>query len=66
MANNIVPKSLHTVRVLVEVARLYMQHDTELSADTAVTQALIVLGYGNTPDIYELGNKAVQQLNKGK
>jgi hypothetical protein len=50
------PKSLHTVTVLVNVARV-LRAPTE-TAESAVSRALIVLGYADTPDAYGLADKA--------
>lgn len=56
------PKSLHTVTVLVRVAKL-----VKLSMHTneeAVEQALFALGLHDLPDTYNLKQAAVKQLNK--
>lgn len=52
-----IPKSLHTVTVLVAVARLDMAARNS-DAHSAVHEALHVLGYANSPDIYGLAAKA--------
>lgn len=64
-------KSLHTVTVLVRVARLHLSHrrlmDSAAAANAyAVAQALETLGLGDMPDTYGLVEAAIKQLNKGK
>jgi hypothetical protein len=72
-------KSLHTVTVLVRVARLHLPETpfaggsdfrdirpftkTERNA-LAVLQALETLGLGDMPDTYGLVDAAIKQLNK--
>jgi len=63
-------KSLHTVSVLVNVARLLMQQNPTLDAFHAVDGALCALGYRcqNEPaasDPYGLAARAVAMLSKG-
>lgn len=60
-----IPKSLHTVTVLVTVAKL-IQASTPYSNAGAVNAALVLLGYDPATDTYELATKATKQLNKGK
>ena len=55
-----IPKSLHTVRVLVIMARQLMQNQT---IDAALNDAISLLGYENTPDSHGLREKAFKQLN---
>jgi len=57
---NTIPKSLHTVTVLVAVARA--AYDEGLNAQEAIADALAVLGYANTPDTYQLADKARKVL----
>lgn len=61
------PKSLHTVTVLVQVARRLMkssQH-TVPSAVAAVDMALSILGYdADTDDTYNLKAQAIAKLGK--
>ena len=58
------PKSLHTVTVLVNVARELARVATDSGRSfipdgpDAVDVALIVLGYSDTPDAYGLADKA--------
>lgn len=62
-----IPKSLHTITVFVRVAKLIQATDqTGLRNDDAIERAAAVLGYGDTPDNYELKAKALKQLNEGK
>jgi hypothetical protein len=60
------PKSLHTVTVLVRVAR-HLQNSEPSAArpnnETAVDEALVLLGHRDTPDTYCLGAAAVKQMN---
>ena len=60
-------KSLHTVSVLVNVARLIQRNalPERLCERYAVDQALIELGYANGADPYGLAAKAVAILSKG-
>ena len=58
-----IPKSLHTVSVLVNVARELMR-PVPYPPNNAVCNALHVLGYGDTPDAYGLAAKAVAILEK--
>ena len=64
-------KSLHTVSVLINVAREVARNDsyddTRLPPRTAaelVSVALAVLGYANAPDPYGLAARAVAVLEK--
>jgi hypothetical protein len=59
-------KSLHTVTVLVRVAQ-HLQNSEPAPArpnnETAVDEALDLLGYGKSPDTYGLAAAAVRQLD---
>lgn len=59
-------KSLHTVSVLVNVARLFMELAAErgqpMSAAYAVESALGMLGYSGAADPYGLAARAVSIL----
>jgi hypothetical protein len=55
-------KSLHTVSVLVNVARTAPA--TFVATADRVTFALMVLGYENSPDPYGLAARAVAILEK--
>jgi hypothetical protein len=57
-----IPKSLHTVTVLVAVARIYMTQGMDYNAATAAAER--ALGYGNSPDTYALADKARAILDK--
>ena len=57
-------KSLHTVTVLVRVARLLLKRDLAFSNVEAVNGALQVLGLADMPDEYGLAAQAIKQLNK--
>ena len=62
--NKPIAKSLHTVTVLVRVARLLLKRDLAFSNVEAVNGALQVLGLSDMPDSYGLAAQAVKQLNK--
>jgi hypothetical protein len=59
------PKSLHTVTVLVNVAR-HLQRTNNETRHSAVTSAMILLGYSytDTADPYGLAARAVKELSK--
>jgi hypothetical protein len=59
-----IPKSLHTVTVLVNVARKLRTIHCNLSPRSLISEAVAVLGYGDTPDVYGLATKAVAILEK--
>ena len=64
---NTLPKSLHTVTVLVNVARECMAHReySDRPGDhDAVADALAILGYTGAPDAYGLADKARAVLSK--
>lgn len=59
-------KSLHTVTVLVQVARYYRATNEGVTSKDAVFAALAILGYGNLEkdqDPYSLVDKAASILN---
>lgn len=56
-----VAKSLHTVTVIVQVARLHQRLNNE-TRDSAVTSAMIALGLHDRPDPYGLRDAALKQL----
>lgn len=63
------PKSLHTVSVLVNVARLFQQlaatnGGARMSAEYAVESAIGSLGYHGVPDPYGLAARAIAILEK--
>jgi hypothetical protein len=59
-----VPKSLHTVTALINVAKLIKQSSPTLDNAKAVEQALNVLGYNIEFDSYKLTEQAIAKLNK--
>lgn len=66
--NDNLPKSLHTVKVLVNVARYVLKHGpcaADKSRAEAVSDALEILGYAPLhPDTYGLRLAAIKQLGK--
>lgn len=62
--NKPLAKSLHTVTVLVRVARLLLKRDLAYSNPEAIAGALQVLGLDDMPDTYGLAAQALKQLNK--
>lgn len=57
-----IPKSLHTVTVLVTMAQLYV--DMGYSLTGAMERTVTALGYADTPDAYELVKQATVKLVK--
>lgn len=55
-----IPKSLHTVSVLVNVARVYISHGNIPQA--ALGMAVKALGYQDAEDPQDLYSKALKQL----
>lgn len=55
-----VAKSLHTVTVIVQVARLYMANGNK--RDEALAQAMETLGLAGRDDPYGLAAAALKQL----
>lgn len=65
MANaNTLPKSLHTVTVLVAMARLIRAQRPQYTAEDAVYQAMYQMGYSAESDHYGLVAQAVKKLNR--
>jgi hypothetical protein len=73
MTSKIVPKSLHTVSVLVVMARTIYKASAfqttigtvySVSITGAVHQALEALGYTVDADFYGLADQAIKKLNK--
>lgn len=62
-----IPKSLHTVTVLVQFTRhLYdSRRDFELTIEHCLYKALDVLGYSTEPDAHGLALQALKKLRKG-
>lgn len=64
--NKPIAKSLHTVTVLVRVAKeLQNRQFPPLHPESAVGKALIILGIADQNDDYGLIAAAVKQLSKG-
>lgn len=65
-----IPKSLHTVSVLVAVARLFQDlashQGSPMAATYAVESAAATLGYADAPDVYALKAAAVRKLEKAE
>lgn len=60
-----IPKSLHTVTALVNVARFVALNDCTTAPANAIALAASVLGYtDSTPDIHGLKAKAVAVLKR--
>lgn len=55
------PKSLHTVTVIVRVARL-LQRERNETRDSAVVSAFEALGYSVDADPYDLRGQALRQM----
>ena len=64
MTTDTLPKSLHTVTVLVAVARLFLAQAPHYNAFGAVHAALQSLGYTEEQDTYSLTQQAIKKLNK--
>lgn len=65
MANpNTLPKSLHTVTVLVTMARMILESGQETTNAGAVLAASLMLGYTESMDTYGLRDAAVKKLNR--
>ncbi len=61
--SNVIPKSLHTVRVLTVMALMLDRSGFGGgSPEQSVDEAARLLGYGETDDDYGLKAKAVKQL----
>lgn len=58
-----IPKSLHTITAIANVARFIKTVHTHADDAAAIRSAVIVLGYIDTPDTYELAAKALKALN---
>ena len=65
MANpNAIPKSLHTVTVLVAMARIIRAQRPQYTVQDAVYQALHQLDYAPEKDCYGLAEQAIKRLSK--
>ena len=58
------PKSLHTVTVIVAMARLILDAKPHYTPYDAVYAALSALGYPSESDHYGLALQALKKLNK--
>jgi len=58
------PKSLHTISVLVNLTRHLMGGPAAYDAETAMKQALRILKLDEMPDNYNLAEKALLQINR--
>lgn len=62
-ADKPVAKSLHTITVIVQVAKLHAaQAETTLNKETAVALAMATLGLAGRADPYGLAAAALKQL----
>lgn len=59
-----VPKSLHTVTVLVVMARMVRAARPAFTVEQCIQTALEQLGYTVEQDIYKLTEQALKKLNK--
>jgi len=57
-----IPKSLHTVTVLVAMATIY--RDMGYSVQGSIDRTLSALGYDILQDDYKLAEQALHKLNK--
>jgi hypothetical protein len=63
--NKPLAKSLHTVTVLVRVAKAVAEYENlDPTCVAAVKRAVAILGLADQPDIYGLFNAALKQLRK--
>lgn len=62
MTTKTMPKSLHTVTVLVRIASYIRQVQPGESVKDCVRGAAIVLGYIDAPDAYGLQASAIKQM----
>ena len=63
MISKPIPKSLHTVTVLVATAQVFIDL-AQYPIPVAVEMAVAVLGYTDTPDVYNLVQQATTKLVK--
>ncbi len=59
---NLIPKSLHTVTVLVTLARMFMRQGQ--TSARALDNAILELGYNPDQDGYKLIDQAFRKLTK--
>jgi hypothetical protein len=63
-ATNMIPKSLHTVTVLVNVSLILADQYPTMKTVDLVSLAAEHLGYIEADDIYDLKGQAVKKLDK--
>lgn len=61
---NTLPKSLHTVSALVNVARALLEIQPAMSPTLAAVRALAILGYHPADDTHGLVDVAIRKLAK--
>jgi hypothetical protein len=59
-----IPKSLHTVTVLVAVAQQIACYESFYDNKILIERAANILGYQGVADVHELKAQAVKKLNK--
>lgn len=59
-----IPKSLHTVTVLVALTKHLHSAKPDFPIETCLFKALDILGYINAPDIHGLVAQAMKKLTK--
>lgn len=59
-----IPKSLHTVTAIVNVARAIIVLNGNTSNADAISAALVILGHADSADTYGLADKARKALAK--
>lgn len=62
---NTIPKSLHTVTVLVVFAKALYAQSNGYTMKECLTNAVAQLGYIDTPDTHALIAQAIKKLTKG-
>lgn len=59
-----IPKSLHTVTVLVAIAREISILRHPYSVEESVASAVCILGLEDAPDVYGLREQAIRKLSR--
>lgn len=59
-----IPKSLHTVTALVNLAKHLMEYNDDAPIENCVYKAVHILGYTDTPDVHGLIAQALKKLTK--
>jgi hypothetical protein len=62
--NKTIAKSLHTITVFINVAKLIQGQKEGIDDETAVHMAADVLGYGDAADPYDLKGRALAYMNR--